>query len=136
MDQNRRRMRKKSWFVGKKIGGFAIHLPALNSYARLQFHEKAERLGFRHDSTGVGDKRHVVLWHSTGCVHISLSVYLGRIHLGIGVGKKSFGVKQIKRKKKKTYRVLEEAEEGAPECMKCGFRTWNDFCPDCGRPTM
>ena len=58
---------------------FPIHLPVVNSYARLQFHEKAERLGFRHDSTGVGDKRHVVLWHSTGCVHISLSVYLGSI---------------------------------------------------------
>ena len=83
---------------------------------------------------------------------------LSRIHLGFGVGKKSFGVKQIKRKKKniscpqRTFykchfaaaklvnsdislgedRVLEEAEEGAPECMKCGFRTWNDFCPDCG----
>ena len=25
-------------------------------------------------------------------------------------------------------------EDDAPECMKCGFRTWRDWCPDCGRP--
>ena len=30
--------------------------------------------------------------------------------------------------------LSDEAEEGAPECIKCGFRTHRDWCPDCGRP--
>ena len=30
----------------------------------------------------------------------------------------------------------DEAEDGAPKCIKCGFRTHRDFCPDCGRPVF
>lgn len=30
--------------------------------------------------------------------------------------------------------IPEEDENGAFECIKCGFRTDRDWCPDCGRP--
>ena len=28
-----------------------------------------------------------------------------------------------------------EGDDGDNECIKCGFRTNRDWCPDCGRPT-
>lgn len=27
-----------------------------------------------------------------------------------------------------------QEDESGGECMKCGFRTHRDWCPDCGRP--
>ena len=29
-----------------------------------------------------------------------------------------------------------EEDDGGGECMKCGFRTHRDWCPDCGRPVL
>lgn len=123
---------------------FPVHLPVSNSYTRLKFHQKAERLGFCHDSSGQDNARHVIIWHPSGAVHISLGIRVGKVNMHIGKAPiiggqhwKSAYHCRTKKKKKSTYRILEEeAEEGAPECIKCGFRTWNDFCPDCGRPTL
>ena len=35
---------------------------------------------------------------------------------------------------KAQYDIPEPDPNGANECIKCGFRTDRDWCPDCGRP--
>lgn len=105
----------------------------MNGYGRLLAHRKATRLGFRHASVGSGNARRVLVWHPTGPVTVSLATGPG----GVTVRLQQGAVTPERPKRKRIYFLPEEAEEGAPECIKCGFRAWDvDSCPECGRPVM
>tara|TARA_B110000858_G_scaffold168180_1_gene196544 strand:- start:260 stop:682 length:423 start_codon:yes stop_codon:yes gene_type:complete len=114
---------------------YPVHLPIANNKDRLFQHKKAKRLGFRHDSAGQGEKRHVTLWHPSGLCCLTLSIKEGVIATTVQ-HVATLNRSHKKKKKKSSYREPEEAEEGAPECIKCGFRTWRDSCPLCGRPAF
>jgi hypothetical protein len=109
-------------------------LPAGSSRARFEQHARAERLGFRHESAGV--PRRVVLWHPTGCVRTALRVVGGAVSLTLLPVRRAWRGARRAARPRRAARDCEEAEEGAPECIKCGFRTWRDYCPDCGRPAL
>lgn len=101
---------------------------------RFRQHVQADRLGFRHASVSEGDARHLVLWHPFGRVRVELSV-------GDGVGVRleqgpSACPRTRKRRTARRFDAPAEASADAPECIKCGFRTWEETCADCGRPVL
>jgi hypothetical protein len=105
-----------------------VLLPPCSSYVRHQQHAKATRLGFRHVGVGAGARRRVALGHPSGPVRLALVLASGRVAVHFG--------EPPPRKKKKWYLSREADEDGPYECIKCGCRTWCDWCPECGRPTM
>ena len=102
---------------------------------RHEQHKKAEALGFWHMSEGNGKNRHVVLLHPCDPVSAAVSVKDNMVSLFLHTTHAPYHIpKQKKRRKSYHYEFPEEEDDGSPECMKCGFRTWKDVCPDCGRP--
>ena len=115
---------------------YPVHLPIASDRDRVFQHKKAKKLGFRHDSVGHGKFRHLTLWHPTGACCLRMSIASGNVSVSIQ-HVAALNRSYVKKKKKKpVYYEPEEAEYGAPECIKCGFRTWRDYCPLCGRPTL
>ena len=102
-------------------------LPPCDSFRRWQLHEKAARLLFVHESEGNGVNRHIVLRHPKN-----------------ETDRKAAVARPAPKPKRRQDRVsphhnywddeLSSQDETNPECFKCGYHTWRDFCPECGRP--
>lgn len=107
-------------------------LPPSKPAKRAASHAKARALGFSTRSYGFGAHRGVAIWHPRGLVRSRVDIERGAVRLTLNVGAEAR--EWTKRKPKRTrWRAPAEDSDG-DECMKCGFRTLAESCPECGRP--